>query len=503
MTKPVLLTAMIAAVVLLTGSRFLAAQPPEKKRTRQDSVSDTSNVDGVKKLGKANTWLYVRTNPRGADVLVDGKRLGKSNGLFVVEPGVRRITIELDDHGSEGRKIVIKAGEIRRVELDLKRRPNDTGKFPHETPAARGKQPPRAPITIPGPVTFGPVIERVVNDDDRRLGNFLIDLDNGELISPQVNEMQKAGIGLEEWIIENGIDAVGETNTSVKGLIGVDMIAIPLASERWHAISPEDVRKAVALGKPGRPIHISGKGELPATYLFATREGGMGLLQIVGFVSEPRGVKIRYKMVQSAQHEDPQPKATSPSAKLDFRIAMTKEDFDDGRDIPDFQLPLDDSANSPPDGEYVWRKIKSKTPKNLVTEIRDGTTYVLLSNKPHEVMLAGDPGDRLWGLTQAAAVPATARGRCGVSMAFDEAGSRRIADLTKANLQKYLAVLVDDEAWMCPRISDAILGRANISGDFNQQEAEQLAEALRCGMVKTTGGRGEPVESSPNLPPLR
>ena len=45
---------------------------------------------------------------------------------------------------------------------------------------------------------------------------------------------------------------------------------------------------------------MTGRGELPATYAFKTREGGMGILQIVGFTGKPKGVKIRYKMVQSA-----------------------------------------------------------------------------------------------------------------------------------------------------------------------------------------------------------
>jgi hypothetical protein len=34
-----------------------------------------------------------------------------------------------------------------------------------------------------------------------------------------------------------------------------------------------------------------------ATFYFRTREGGMGLLQITGFTDNPRGVKIRYKLV--------------------------------------------------------------------------------------------------------------------------------------------------------------------------------------------------------------
>src|ERR1035438_5702051 len=41
----------------------------------------------------------------------------------------------------------------------------------------------------------------------------------------------------------------------------------------------------------------SEESELPNTYLFKTREGGMGILQITGFTENPSALKIRYKLV--------------------------------------------------------------------------------------------------------------------------------------------------------------------------------------------------------------
>jgi hypothetical protein len=51
-------------------------------------------------------------------------------------------------------------------------------------------------------------------------------------------------------------------------------------------------------GAPGSPVFLTAKGELPETWLFRTREGGVGLLQITGFTENPRGLRIRYKLVQ-------------------------------------------------------------------------------------------------------------------------------------------------------------------------------------------------------------
>jgi hypothetical protein len=45
--------------------------------------------------------------------------------------------------------------------------------------------------------------------------------------------------------------------------------------------------------------YMAARSDEPTTWLFKTREGGMGILQITGFTENPRGVKIRYKLVQN------------------------------------------------------------------------------------------------------------------------------------------------------------------------------------------------------------
>ncbi len=77
----------------------------------------------VETSSTAETMLYVRTTPAGAEILLDGKSLGTAPGLFKVPPGVRRIVVELDRHEPDGGEVTIKAGHIRRLEFKLKRRP--------------------------------------------------------------------------------------------------------------------------------------------------------------------------------------------------------------------------------------------------------------------------------------------------------------------------------------------------------------------------------------------
>jgi len=65
------------------------------------------------------TFLFVRTEPAGAEVLVDGRLVGASDDLFRIEPGVRTVIINLDGHDPEDEVVTIRAGRVTRLELKL------------------------------------------------------------------------------------------------------------------------------------------------------------------------------------------------------------------------------------------------------------------------------------------------------------------------------------------------------------------------------------------------
>lgn len=154
---------------------------------------------------------------------------------------------------------------------------------------------------------FGPTIERIVNDDDTASGDYLIDLDTGDLRTPPRAQDFANKQEHETWYITNSIDAMGETKSSVRGLLGLDMIAMPIDNALWDC-RPEFVQNRLALGKQGTPATISGRGDLPTTFLIQTREGSQGVLQITSFIDppdktgDPRGVKIRYKLLRSDEN---------------------------------------------------------------------------------------------------------------------------------------------------------------------------------------------------------
>lgn len=138
-----------------------------------------------------------------------------------------------------------------------------------------------------GPLTFGPVIERVISQDVKSHTAYL-DLDTDTYTEfenlPATSEMvRKAGVDIHYELMAGSKEM--RLTTSLQ----------PLLKTGWNS-DPEHVRRALLVASPS---------VLPQTAksirAFQTREGGMGILQIVGFTENPKGVKIRYKMVQSAQ----------------------------------------------------------------------------------------------------------------------------------------------------------------------------------------------------------
>ncbi|WP_114393094.1 protein translocase subunit SecD [Oleisolibacter albus] len=71
-----------------------------------------------------------------------------------------------------------------------------------------------------------------------------------------------------------------------------------------------------------------------------------------------------------------------------------------------------------------------------------------------------------------------------VSFTFDSVGARRFADITKANVNRPFAIVLDGKVISAPVIREPILGgRGQISGNFNAQSATELAVLLRAGAL--------------------
>jgi protein-export membrane protein SecD len=71
-----------------------------------------------------------------------------------------------------------------------------------------------------------------------------------------------------------------------------------------------------------------------------------------------------------------------------------------------------------------------------------------------------------------------------VNFSFNSVGARRFADITRANVGRPFAIVLDDKVISAPRINEPILGgQGQISGSFTAASANDLAVLLRAGAL--------------------
>ena len=141
-------------------------------------------------------------------------------------------------------------------------------------------------------------VERIVYDDGARKDTF-IDFDTGKLY--YLTEDLKKHSNPFEAFREMGVDACCETSNRGPGLYGGDMIVLPVVGEAWNNDKlVQGYMNDLKQGTPGSPVILSAKGELPAAYLFKTREGSTGILQILELQNgkSPRFVRIQHKLLE-------------------------------------------------------------------------------------------------------------------------------------------------------------------------------------------------------------
>ncbi|MBS1371671.1 MAG: protein translocase subunit SecD [Lentisphaeria bacterium] len=69
-----------------------------------------------------------------------------------------------------------------------------------------------------------------------------------------------------------------------------------------------------------------------------------------------------------------------------------------------------------------------------------------------------------------------------IMLAFNSRGAAQFADVTRANVGRSMAIVLDDQLYCAPRINDAITGgSAQITGRFSDEEAKSIADALVSG----------------------
>ncbi len=142
---------------------------------------------------------------------------------------------------------------------------------------------------------------------------------------------------------------------------------------------------------------------------------------------------------------------------------------------------VEDSASSE---EELLEKYKGKLPddKIIVKEIRNRGYSAQPMATYHVVAKFTDLTGKLLKTAQARLSDAKSLSIAPViAFEFKPEGAEKFYQLTKKNVGKSIALILDNEVITAPRVNEPINGSGQISGDFDMQEAKDIALMLRTG----------------------
>ncbi len=162
------------------------------------------------------------------------------------------------------------------------------------------------------------------------------------------------------------------------------------------------------------------------------------------------------------------------TALLEFK--MLDEDNQPGLGLP-VQVQRSEESS-------IREKFADKVPEGseiLFESIPDSKDEVPIFSRPYLVrkgaVLTGD-------VLQDARVNYTEFSEVYVGVTFDSKGAKEFGRITSANVGKFMAIVLDGTVYSAPRINEPILGgRAQITGNFTTDEANDLAIVLRAGAL--------------------
>jgi hypothetical protein len=79
-------------------------------------------------------------------------------------------------------------------------------------------------------------------------------------------------------------------------LTGLSLQGLKVKSSDWNA-TVAGLRDALASGRMQPLTQMDYDPEESATYFFRTRGGTVGILQLLALVEQPKGIRLRYKVL--------------------------------------------------------------------------------------------------------------------------------------------------------------------------------------------------------------
>jgi serine/threonine protein kinase len=148
------------------------------------------------------------------------------------------------------------------------------------------------PAATSGPIQLSEPRELVLSMNSTK---FMLDLDTGDTMDPP------AAIRPEQAKMDIHPNQIQPYHYPT-ALVGVGLVGMEMKESDWHA-AVVDVRRALE-GREIEPLKEMDQGpEKHPTYFFKTRDGTCGILQLLEIVDKPKGMRLRYKTIESKRQK--------------------------------------------------------------------------------------------------------------------------------------------------------------------------------------------------------
>ncbi|HTA31632.1 MAG TPA: hypothetical protein VK731_14155, partial [Candidatus Cybelea sp.] len=163
------------------------------------------------------------------------------------------------------------------------------------------------PPTIIQASVFGPVIERTVTDSkahftteaERTNALIMIDFASGSLFAGPPAMWADGTSSQEDWMKAREADAMAII-PHANGLLCLGMKAFSAQSSEWDESSAASALRQLKYAPMYETFLLSGRTNSTTTWIFQTRKGATGILQLLGITADGRGVRLRYKLLQNS-----------------------------------------------------------------------------------------------------------------------------------------------------------------------------------------------------------
>jgi hypothetical protein len=125
-----------------------------------------------------------------------------------------------------------------------------------------------------------------------------IDFDSGRIIAIPAQVLRMPAEGLMAWLEQNGVDAIARVSEEGDGLVGAGLVFGTWMSASWAGTDPLELREEMARDtyQPREPM-LFRQNEYQPTFPFKTREGAIGMLQLLATDKSKGTVQFRYRML--------------------------------------------------------------------------------------------------------------------------------------------------------------------------------------------------------------